>query len=441
MPQKINIPLLKKLVHSESVPEREREITDRELTGLLVKHLPSGAVRFYAQVARGRRETIAHVQGSGQRAVKREGESLYPIDACDVLDRTKPDITITWVRKECRRLQGDVIGGKDFTAQRQAERAIPTFRHFLDDDYGPWLKENPDNRDDAGTLARLRNGFIADFGSDKLDAITPLRLDTWKAKRLKNGVKAETVNRDLTALKSAFNKYAVKKYKSFDNPLRGYSLLKVDRNKKVVRAFNDDELAALLKAAELRDERKRKERSSNNRWRAKRGYKLLPSFDGKYPDCIHSAIIVAADTGMRRGEQFDLNWDHVDLKDGTVHIEGETTKSYLTRTLPLSKQALTVLRDWHVQQGCPKRGLVFGGVRDLKRSLYSLICDAGIERVTAQGRLSWHSLRHTFGTRLGAEGVDGPTLQKLMGHADLKTTQRYLHTDEKRMRAAIEKLA
>ena len=73
MPQKINIPLLKKLVHSESVPEREREITDRELTGLLVKHLPSGAVRFYAQVARGRRETIAHVQGSGQRRVKRAG--------------------------------------------------------------------------------------------------------------------------------------------------------------------------------------------------------------------------------------------------------------------------------------------------------------------------------------------------------------------------------
>ena len=93
MPQKINIPLLKRLVASEP-PKREEEITDSELIGLLLKHLPSGAIRFYAQLKRKNRLAIAHEQGSGRRAVEYEGK-LQPVDARDVLERTKPDITLT----------------------------------------------------------------------------------------------------------------------------------------------------------------------------------------------------------------------------------------------------------------------------------------------------------------------------------------------------------
>jgi site-specific recombinase XerD len=55
--------------------------------------------------------------------------------------------------------------------------------------------------------------------------------------------------------------------------------------------------------------------------------------------------------------------------------------------------------------------------------------------------VSWHSLRHSFGSRLGAAGTDGETLRSLMGHADLRTTQRYLHAEEERKRAAVEALS
>jgi integrase len=398
-------------------------------------------VRFYAVVGRGRRETIAHEQGSGRRAVKRNGETLRPVDACDVLDRNKPAITLKWMRNECRRLQGQVIGGEDYTAKRQAEKSIPTFRHFVDEIYGPWLRENPDHRDPDGTLARLRTGFVKDFGDDKLDTITPRRLDTWKARRMKHGAKAETVNRDLTALKSAFARYAEWNKKTFDNPLRGYKLVKVDRARRVVRAFTNDELAALIKAAETRDEKKRTQRDSSNRWREARGYATLANLDGIYPDCVTPAIIVAVDTGMRRGEQLALTWDRVDLKAGTVHVEGVTTKTYESRTIPLTGRAQSVLRHWHLQQGRPRHGLVFGGVQNLKRSFNRLLDQAGIERANGKGRVSWHSLRHSFGSRLGAAGTDGETLRSLMGHADLRTTQRYLHAEEERKRAAVEALS
>ena len=70
-----------------------------------------------------------------------------------------------------------------------------------------------------------------------------------------------------------------------------------------------------------------------------------------------------------------------------------------------------------------------------------MVAAAGIKRVNRKGeRVNWHSLRHTFGSLLGAAGVDATTLMKLMGHANLETTQRYLHTDAERKRAAVERL-
>ena len=63
-----------------------------------------------------------------------------------------------------------------------------------------------------------------------------------------------------------------------------------------------------------------------------------------------------------------------------------------------------------------------------------------IERETSEGKLTWHSLRHTFGTRLGAANEPPNTVRVLMGHADLKTTQRYLTSDANQMREAVERL-
>ena len=90
-----------------------------------------------------------------------------------------------------------------------------------------------------------------------------------------------------------------------------------------------------------------------------------------------------------------------------------------------------------MQNGQPKRGRVFP-VANLKKSYHKALADAGIERARADGKkINWHSLRHTFGTRLGRK-TDPETVRELMGHADLKTTMRYFHTSDKRKRAAIE---
>jgi integrase len=448
MPQRINVPLLKRLVKS-APPETEQEIADAELTGLLVKHLPSGSIRFYSQVARGRRETIAHAQGSGRRAVKRVGEgTLYPIDANDVLDRHKPDISLTWVRKECLRLQGTTLDGTDRGAARQAQRSIPTLRDFLDEtaegSYGWWVIHN--RKTGRATLARVVHCFLKPYGNAKLDQLTPSALHAWRTKRLKGiGMRKasrETCNRDTGALKAVLSK-AVEWDILKTHPLANFKPAKVDRNRRAIRRLHDDEVEALRKALEAREDRLRDERRSGNDWREQRGYTLLPSLDGIYVDALRPAVELSLATGMRKGECFELTWKIVDLKNRVIRLPGEVTKSYTSRDIPLNDRVLTVLRKWKMQRG-RSRGYVFAGssghLTTLKKAFTKVLDAAGIACVTGEGRVTWHSLRHSFGSRLGDAGVPAGTIRELMGHANLATTQRYLQPSEESKQAAVEAL-
>ena len=71
---------------------------------------------------------------------------------------------------------------------------------------------------------------------------------------------------------------------------------------------------------------------------------------------------------------------------------------------------------------------------DLKAGFDSLVSKAGISGVT------WHTLRHTFASRLVDRGVDIVTVKELLGHSSISVTMRYAHTNIDSKRAAVEKL-
>jgi integrase len=421
-PQRISAALIRTLA-SWPAPEKPKEIRD-PAQGLVLRHQPSGYLGLYVILGRGKRERA------------------YSGDARALINPSNP-ITFKMAVLRAKVLQGKSIEGEDFSAARKASRAIPTFADFLEQTYAPWVTAN--RRSGTETAARLKTRFLDTFGKLKLDGITPDKVELWKARRRRK-VSAETANRDITALKASLS-HAVNPLRVISvNPLAGYKLEKIDRSKKVARAFTDEELEKLRHALDAREERLRTERASANEWRAKRGKPMLPILDGGFADVLKPAVLVALGTGLRRGEQFALEWPAVDFDAETIRVTGETSKSYESRDVPMNPEVKRVLRDWYMQHGRPKQGPVFPGPRghltSLKKSFYAVLTDAGINRNGAKGRLSWHSLRHTFATRLVARGVDVETIRELMGHAQVSTViNRYLHTEEKRKREAVALLA
>ncbi|HEX3558860.1 MAG TPA: tyrosine-type recombinase/integrase [Pyrinomonadaceae bacterium] len=107
-----------------------------------------------------------------------------------------------------------------------------------------------------------------------------------------------------------------------------------------------------------------------------------------------------------------------------------------TEGLPLSVEALNILRE--LCNGA-KGGRLFwrDGGRALVACTVSNLFRHHTRRAGFVG-LKPHSLRHTFGTRLGEAGFDASEIRKLMGHSSITTTQIYVHPRAPRLREAVE---
>jgi integrase/recombinase XerD len=142
--------------------------------------------------------------------------------------------------------------------------------------------------------------------------------------------------------------------------------------------------------------------------------------------------------GLRASEAITLELSQLDLEAGIVRPHGKGSKE---RIVPVGSAALRSLREY-LERGRPKLvGLrdeprVFVNARGgslSRQGLYKIVQryarDAGLEQ-----RMSPHTLRHTFATHLLAGGCDLRSLQEMLGHADIGTTQVYTHLSPERLR-------
>ena len=133
-------------------------------------------------------------------------------------------------------------------------------------------------------------------------------------------------------------------------------------------------------------------------------------------------VLLALNTGMRQGELFSLAWESVDLTRKTVTVLASHSKGNTTRTIPLNPEALAVLTTIKPN---PARGLVFkspvtgGRFNNVKKAWALIVEAAGLPD------LRWHDLRHDFASQLVMKGAPLFTVQKLLGHANSRMTQRY----------------
>ena len=144
----------------------------------------------------------------------------------------------------------------------------------------------------------------------------------------------------------------------------------------------------------------------------------------------------ALNTGMRIGEIFNLRWDQVDLSEGIISVYASKTGKI--RKVPTNDVTERILQYWKLGR---RNEYVFynldtgNPLRDLKAGFQLACKKAEISGVT------WHTLRHTFASRLVNRGVDIVTVKELLGHSTVTVTMRYAHTNMASKRDAVRNLA
>lgn len=258
-------------------------------------------------------------------------------------------------------------------------------------------------------VKRIVEILVEHFGSKRIRSITHGDIVQFKTKRLDTPVKPPktkkkapnaapprqrsiaTVNRELTVLKRMLS-IALREGWILRHPFSGSD--------------------TIISAA---DETKRTRTLSRQEEEL-----LLDACDGRRAK-LKGIVIMALDTGMRRGEILSLKWQDVDLRNRRINIQAMNTKTLTARTVPITTRLLAEL------EALPRRSAsarVFGITDTIKRSWGTAKQIAGITD------LKFHDLRHTFATRLVQGGLPIAELSRILGHTNVATTFRYANVDD-----------
>lgn len=231
--------------------------------------------------------------------------------------------------------------------------------------------------------------------------ITPVKVRQYIRQRQAEGAAASSINKETGLLSRAIN-YANREWgHALDNPIPG---LKQREPEGRVRWLTKAQAAALVACAGQ-----------------------LGPRAGHLP----AVITLALNTGMRKGELLGLEWARVDFDHGLIVLDGADCKSGKRRAIPINAAARAALALRQAVSGGP---LVFGGVKDVKRSFASACQRAGITN------FRFHDLRHTFASWLVQAGVPLTEVRDLLGHASIEMTERYAHLAPDRLRRAVKLL-
>lgn len=144
-------------------------------------------------------------------------------------------------------------------------------------------------------------------------------------------------------------------------------------------------------------------------------------------------------TGLRVSELVNLKHDDLDLLVGLVRCHGKGNKE---RRVPLGKSAIHWLQQYAaVKAGYGKQSsphvFLFRG-RPFTRQLAWSMIKQHAEKVGIKN-VSPHTLRHSFATHLIQHGADSRSVQALLGHSDISTTQIYTHVTDMHLRSAYDR--
>lgn len=170
---------------------------------------------------------------------------------------------------------------------------------------------------------------------------------------------------------------------------------------------------------------------------------LMEQIELKTPSTIRDRTIleVLYATGMRNTELCNLNLEHINFEEDEIKVFGKGSKE---RIVLISRRAKDFLQKYITQtrpllaknnNTCPTDPVFINnnGYRILQRSIHRVIKEAA-QKAGLNKKVSPHTLRHTFATRLLEKGADLRIVQELLGHASISNTQVYTHVSTERLK-------
>ena len=266
------------------------------------------------------------------------------------------------------------------------------------------------------TLSAYRRDLLkyGEFLADKKKATSPAQVKReWITEYIydqkKYGLSATTICRYLAAIKM-FHRFLVREKLAPKDPTDLVETPKLW--KRVPDVLSQNEIEAMIKASEG---------------------------DSQQQIRDHAILELFYATGMRVSELAELKMEQVNLDAGYVRCIGKGQKE---RIIPVGGKAKEAVQRYCVRV---RIRLVKGGASPYmflsrlrkklsRQSLWQIIKDYAA-KANIKKTIKPHTLRHSFATHLLAHGADLRSVQEMLGHADISTTQIYTHVDQERLRS------
>jgi site-specific recombinase XerD len=249
--------------------------------------------------------------------------------------------------------------------------------------------------------AQRLNVLLPMIGSVSIEQLSAERLEEVFAELKRGGLSGSTVNRYRSLVSSIFS-FALRRRLVRANPCQGVKRYKESDGR--IRYLREEEETSLRRILRLH-------------------------FEDREPE-----LDLALYTGMRRGEQFGLKWEDVDLDANILMVRGKTGRRPIVVNSH-ARRAIEKLEKLHGRKSpfvCPDTKSETQ--RDHRRWFEQACRLAGIQN------FRWHDIRHTFASRLVMNGAQIRTVQELLGHKSILMTMRYAHLSPDHRAAEAEKI-
>ena len=266
-------------------------------------------------------------------------------------------------------------------------------------------------RDIARFIAFLEEKNIKSFNdvskNESFDYITLLRSGKISRGKISNS----TYSRNLSALRS-FYKYLISIHKADHNPFTQFKKVHVDKHLPDVLTFDQIE-------------------------------QILASFDLDDPLEIRNRTIIETiyACGLRISEACDLRLDAIDQKEMIIRVIGKGNKERIVPFYPRLNELFELyFKEYRKKYASEDFEYLFVSKRGGKispRSVQLLLEDVRVKTGIAIN-IHPHMLRHSFATHLLDNGADLRTVQELLGHENLSTTQLYTHLTYDRLKRTVD---